>query len=133
MARMLWVGIGVVLTGALLSACASVPQKTLGALSMSDPLYDSPGCLQARNLALQYDDKTLGRAGLGLGLGLLGPVGLVGAVAIDANQNEKRKYFNEEIRRRCRTPGFVPAGGDPAALSDKRTCVTNSEGKIQCT
>jgi hypothetical protein len=53
----------------------------------------------------------LGRVGVGLALGLLGPLGVVGAVAMDANQNNERKRLNEIIVRAC-----TPLGGpEPVA------------------
>lgn len=96
-----------------LSACASQPKDTLLALNINDPLYNSPGCMQAREAALAYNDNVAGRAGVGIALGLLGPIGLVGAVAMDANQNKERERLNAIVMRECQTaPVTTP---DPTA------------------
>lgn len=87
------------------SACATGPQpkETLLRLNMSDPLYTSAGCMQARQAALAYNDNVAGRAGVGLALGLLGPIGLLGAVAMDANQGQERDRMNAIVMRECQT------------------------------
>lgn len=92
-----------------LTGCASQPKSTMLALNTTDPAYASPECVQARQAALDYDDKVLGRAGMGIALGLLGPIGLIGAVAIDANQNNERKQVNEIVTRACTTTVPVEA------------------------
>ena len=87
------------------SACASTPQKTISHLDDRDPKYSSQACLDARNIALKYDDKTLSRMGMGAGLGLLlGPFGIPLAGVADMSQNDKRELINKEIERRCVTP-----------------------------
>jgi hypothetical protein len=76
-------------------------------LDERDPQYSSRECLDARNIAMQYDDKVISRMGIGLGLGLLlGPFGLPLAVMADMNQNEKREYLNKEIEKRCKTQPY---------------------------
>ena len=88
-----------------LGACASTPQKTISNLDERDPKYSSQECLDARNIALKYDDKTLSRMGTGVGLGLLlGPFGIPLAGIADMSQNDKRALINKEIERRCTTP-----------------------------
>jgi hypothetical protein len=87
----------------VLAGCASQPKQTLLSLDTSTAAYASAECVQARQAALEYDDKMLGRVGVGLALGLLGPLGVVGAVAMDANQNNERKRLNEIIVRACTT------------------------------
>lgn len=88
-----------------LGACASTPQKTISRLDDRDPKYSSQECLDARNIALKYDDKTLSRMGMGAGLGLLlGPFGIPLAGVADMSQNDKRELINKEIQRRCVTP-----------------------------
>ncbi len=86
------------------SACATQPKETLLRLNMNDPLYTSAGCMQARQAALAYNDNVAGRAGVGLALGLLGPIGLLGAVAMDANQGQERDRMNAIVKRECETP-----------------------------
>ena len=95
-----------VLSAALaLGACASTPQKRISQLDERDPKYASQECLDARNIALKYDDKTLSRMGTGVGLGLLlGPFGIPLAGVADMSQNDKRALINKEIERRCVTP-----------------------------
>ena len=86
----------------LFAGCASVPQQTISELDTTDPKYKTQACLDARNIALTYDDKVASRAGTGLALGLLlGPFGLPLAAALDSSQNGKRALINEEITRRC--------------------------------
>lgn len=97
--------VSVVLVSLAASACASTPQKTISHLDDRDPKYSSQECLDARNIALKYDDKTLSRMGMGAGLGLLlGPFGIPLAGVADMSQNEKRELINKEIQRRCVTP-----------------------------
>ncbi len=91
-----------------LSACASLPQSALTTLDMNDPKYNTDGCRDIRNAAINYDDKTMSRAGLGLATGLLlGPVGIIPAAMADASQNNKRSLINQEITRQCVTQGFT--------------------------
>ena len=93
------------LAATALGACASTPQKTISKLDDRDPKYSSQECLDARNIALKYDDKTLSRMGTGVGLGLLlGPFGIPLAGIADMSQNDKRALINKEIERRCTTP-----------------------------
>jgi hypothetical protein len=83
-----------------LSACASLPQSALTTLDMNDPKYNTDGCRDIRNAAINYDDKTMSRAGLGLATGLL-------LAMADASQNNKRSLINQEITRQCVTQGFT--------------------------
>jgi hypothetical protein len=93
--------------GFSLVACASNPQQTVMTLDERDPQYSSRECLDARNIAMQYDDKVISRMGIGLGLGLLlGPFGIPLAIMADMNQNEKRDYLNIEIDKRCKTQPY---------------------------
>ena len=98
--------VAAIITASLaLGACASTPQKTISHLDERDPKYASQECLDARNIALKYDDKTLSRMGTGVGLGLLlGPFGIPLAGMADMSQNDKRALINKEIERRCTTP-----------------------------
>lgn len=90
-------------------ACASAPKQTLLTLDQADPLYNTPGCVQARQAALDYDDKVLGRAATGVLLGLMGPIGLIAAVGVDANQNNQRAMLNQIVQRECQTtPAATP-------------------------
>jgi hypothetical protein len=76
-------------------------------LDERDPKFESASCLDARNIAIKYDDKVLARMGTGLALGLfLGPFGIPLAVAADVNQNKEREYLNKEIDRRCKTQPY---------------------------
>ena len=96
--------IGTLLVPFLLVACASNPRETIIGLNENDPKYNTDACLQARNIALEYNDKVVSRAGTGLALGiLLGPLGIPLAAAVDSNQNDERKLINTEIIRRCVT------------------------------
>lgn len=100
--------------GLVVSACASNPQQTVMTLDERDPQYTSRECLDARNIAMQYDDKVISRMGIGLGLGLLlGPFGLPLAVMADMNQNEKREYLNKEIEKRCKTQPYQSISASP--------------------
>ena len=85
------------------SGCAANPKDTLLTLNQADAKYESPSCLAARKAALDYNDKVISRMGMGLALGLLGPIGLIGAVALDANQNQERERMNAIVTRECTT------------------------------
>lgn len=107
--------IGSVLVVALLAGCATVPQKKLGTLDQADAKYHSAECVEARDLALQFDNKVFTRIGTGLALGLLGPFGLPIAISADLHQNDMRKQMNAEIDRRCHSePGESPPAPKPA-------------------
>jgi hypothetical protein len=120
-----------------LSACASLPQSALLTLNMDDPKYNTEGCRDIRNAAINYDDKTMSRAGLGLATGLLlGPVGIIPAAMADASQNNKRSLINQEITRQCVTQGFTttnisqqPVSSN--AKSDLKQC-KEVNGAIKC-
>jgi hypothetical protein len=106
----------------LLAGCAANPKDTLLTLNQSDAKYESPSCLSARQAALAYDDKVLSRMGMGFALGLLGPVGIIGAVALDSNQNKERERVNAVIQRECTTPAPAPpAAAPPAATAPANT------------
>ena len=60
--------------------------------------------MQARQAALAYNDNVAGRVGVGVVLGLLGPIGMAGAVAMDVNQNKERERLNAIITRACTAP-----------------------------
>lgn len=124
---------GVILFVGLLSACASLPQTTLTSLNMDDPKYNTDGCRDIRAAAINYDDKVVSRAGLGLATGLLlGPIGIIPAAMSDASQNEKRSYINQEIKRQCVTDGFV-SSSNPVnnATKDSKEC-KEENGKVTC-
>lgn len=94
--------IAVVVASALvLASCASQPKDTMLQLDRTNAAYATPDCVQARQAALDYNDHVAGRMGVGLALGLLGPIGLIGAVAMDANQNKERERLNEIVTRAC--------------------------------
>lgn len=94
--------IAVVAASALvLASCASQPKATMLQLDRNNPAYASADCVQARQAALDYNDHVAGRVGVGIALGFLGPVGLLGAVAMDANQNKERERLNEIVTRAC--------------------------------
>jgi hypothetical protein len=118
---------------AALAGCAGTPQQSLGTLDQADPAYGSQACLDARNVALTYNNKAGTSVGVGLASGiLLGPFGLIPALAFDMNRGSDRKAFNAELDRRCRTPGFngyVP--GAPPPRSDQRRCYPVGD-KIVC-
>lgn len=85
----------------VVTGCAADPKQTMLTFDTQSVAYSTPECQSAREAALAYNDRTLGRAGMGMALGLLGPVGLIGAVAIDANQNNERRMLNDIMRRDC--------------------------------
>lgn len=106
-----------------LGGCATVhqPHELVTNMRPEHPKYATEECRQARAMALSYDDNTAGRAGLGLGLGLLlGPFGLPIAIAVDSNQAGKRQAVVAELARACMTPEEAaklkpaePPGGRP--------------------
>lgn len=103
-----------------IAACASNPQQTVMTLDERDPEYSSKECLDARNIAMQYDDKVISRMGIGLGLGLLlGPFGIPLAIMADMNQNEKREYLNREIEKRCKTQPYQAVQALPEPIEKK--------------
>src|SRR5206468_667809 len=76
--------------------------KNVNALDIAHPNYASPECVEARRVAMSYDDNIAGRAAVGLALGLfLGPFGIPLAAAGDAAQNGKREQINGEVQRHC--------------------------------
>lgn len=107
--------LGVACASLSASACASNPRQTLLDMDSSSPLYNTPACAQAREAALAYNDKVISRMGMGMALGLLGPVGLIGAVALDANQNNERQMLNDILARDC---GIATAETDAAAAPE---------------
>lgn len=110
--------VGSVLVAALVAGCATVPQKKLGTLDQADPKYHSAECLEARDLALQFDNKVFTRIGTGMALGLLGPFGLPIAISADMHQNDMRKQMNAEVERRCHSqPGETPIAPETVAVA----------------
>lgn len=105
--------VAVVSLALVMGGCASQPKATMLALNHADPAYASADCMQARDAALAYNDNAAGRAGVGLVMGLLGPIGLIGAVAMDVNQNTERKQVNEIVTRACTTPSAPVAETTP--------------------
>jgi hypothetical protein len=119
----------------LLSGCAAQPQKTVGELDVSHPNYQTAECLEARKVALNYDDNVAGRMGIGLAAGLLlGPFGIPLAMAADAAQNEKREAVNKEIQKHCGgAPRSVPTKADviPAAHTPAPAPSASLMGRLQ--
>jgi hypothetical protein len=99
------------------TGCATVqPQQAVQSLDTSSPRYEMQDCRQARQIAMEYDDNVAGRVGVGLGLGLLlGPLGVPLAIAVDANQANKRNAVLEELKRHCE--------GEPTAEEQRLTTV----------
>lgn len=121
-------GAGIVI-GAALTGCASapLPQETLGRLDMNDVNYNTEACLQARNIAMTYEDKHItrtllsGNFSVGAGLdflaaaaatpaygvsvlyGLGGGADLLLNHSIEKNQKIKQEAVVAEIYRRCRS------------------------------
>ncbi|MCW2317480.1 hypothetical protein M2322_003039 [Rhodoblastus acidophilus] len=63
-----------------LAGCAMPPQHTAMNLDTNDPKFNSPECIDIRNRALTYDDRTGEN---------------IGSVQMS------RQYFNREIMLRC--------------------------------
>lgn len=104
------------------AACAANPQKTTMELAVTDPKYNSKECQEIRLKALEYNDRVVERAALGLVGGLLlGPFALPMAIAADSSQNQQRDAFNQEIETRCMTnpPKRLPPQA-PAVSVDER-------------
>ena len=103
------------IVAAITAGCAAQPTKTVNALDSAHPNYSSAECLEARKVALQYNDNTGARIGIGIVSGLLlGPFGIPIAALADAAQNEKRKAINIEIEKHCAGVARAPV---PAATS----------------
>jgi len=72
-------------------------------LKTSDPKFDTPECVQARNIAMQYDDKPLARNGLFVLSLMLGPIGMAADMAAENSHAKTRAQVIEEMQRRCVT------------------------------
>jgi hypothetical protein len=106
---------GVLLVAALVSGCATIPQRAVGELDQADARYYSEECIRARHRAMHFDDnKVYTRIGTGLATSLLGPFGLPLAVGADVYQNDQRKQMNGELARQCRS---TPAEVIPASTA----------------
>jgi hypothetical protein len=85
-----------------LTGCAYFsPQRMVAGLDTTSPKYATPECAQARQQALDYDDRFAERAAMGAGAGRAGPVGLGAAIAIDQEQARRREDVKSEVSKRC--------------------------------
>ena len=73
------------------------PQQEVGQLDTTHLNYSTIECREARSIALHYDPKNAERLGIGLLLGFLGPVGLVMAVATDAERYQKGEAISMHL------------------------------------
>jgi hypothetical protein len=108
--------VGVLMVAALVSGCATTPQRAVGQLDQADARYYSEECIRARHQALHFDDNRIyTRIGTGLAASLLGPFGLPLTIGADVYQNDQRKQMNGELARQCNsTPGgVIPASTAP--------------------
>ncbi len=113
------------------AGCAASPMQSVVQLNTEDPKYGSEDCRATRQLALQFNDHTISRAGLGLATGLLlGPIGIIPAAMADMSANERRAAVNAELIRHCVTPGWT-ASSNSSASGDTRVC-TPQNGQIVC-
>ncbi|MDV6330406.1 hypothetical protein [Asticcacaulis sp. 201] len=91
-----------VLTLFVVGGCASTPQTMLSTLDRADPKYESQGCIDARNIAMQYDNKPLTRGALEAISMALGPLATGGYSLLDSNTHVRnRDEVMAEIHRRC--------------------------------
>jgi hypothetical protein len=114
--------LGLLTSALLLAGCATTvtPQQAVGQLDQRGEKYSTQECVQARQIALSYDDNVSGRMGLGLGLGLLlGPFGLPFAVMADASQAEKRNAIIGELKKHCE--GALPRTQQATAETPKKS------------
>lgn len=110
------------------SSCAVTPQTSLSTLNTSDPKYASEECLQGRNIAMKYDNKTLVRGSLDIATFLAGPIATGAYSLTDAGHVKDRQAIIEEVKRRCITNYGTP---DYNATKDSRRC-EEKDGKVQC-
>jgi len=111
------------------SAQAITPQQVLGELDPSDPLYDTPSCVDGRNIAMQYDNKGMLRGAVDVATFLAGPLSTAVYAGIDKGHLDTRAAIVEEIRRRC-----ISEYGTARylALADFRDC-EKAGGEVVCT
>jgi len=119
-----WFAMSIALTGC---ASAPLPQETLGRLDMSDLNYNTQACLDARNIAMTYEDKHITRTLLSTNLGVSAGLNFLAAAAvapaygasavyalgggadlllnhgIEKNQKIKQEAVVAEIYRRCQS------------------------------
>lgn len=86
-----------------ISGCVSDPSSVNAGLSPDDALYKSVNCVAARQAGDKYDDNGVERMVAGGLLGLLGPIGLPVAAAIDMRQLQVTQRVNGEIQSSCVT------------------------------
>lgn len=107
---------------AVLTGCATTvtPQEAASQLDQRGEKYGTQECVQARQIALNYDDNVTGRMGIGLGLGLLlGPFGIPLAVMADKSQADKRNAVLGELRKHCE--GSLPRTQVTSADAPKKS------------
>ncbi len=91
--------------------CAVSPQETVSELDKSHPNYNTVECREARNIALQYDEKVAQRMGMGMLTGLLlGPVGIGLSAAADVREKQTQDALIDELKSQCT--------GEPRAISE---------------
>ena len=111
----------IIFTLLLLNGCASTPQEEVGELDTNHPNYVTIECREARSIALQYDPKVAERMGAGFLLGLLGPVGIGLAVAVDINENEKGEAVVNELKLQCEGEPRLASGKEKDSLGVRLT------------
>ena len=97
------------------------PQQEVGQLDTSHLNYSTIECREAHLIVLQYDPKNAERLGIGLLLGFLGPVGLVMAVATDAERYQKGEAIVNALKLQCVGEPRASSGEENNPLSARLT------------
>lgn len=96
----------VVLAAASLTACASAPNphKTIAALDVTVPAYETPECVQARADAGGYKREVGKRILKGAAWGLVPVYGNYRAYKIDQAKDQERARLNAAVATACGSP-----------------------------
>ncbi|WP_431490957.1 hypothetical protein [Paraburkholderia fungorum] len=91
------------LAAASLSACmgAPNPHKTVAALDVTAPTYETGECSAARQAALAYRREVGARILKGVGWAFVPVYGSYRAYKIDAAKDEERARLNEAVEQTC--------------------------------